>query len=228
MDKNEIKKYYEKLIINKINKEGLFGDPKDDLYFMSLPIDYSKRPLKCIELGYGTGRYVEYLAEKGVLVTAVDLIDKSLLINRVDGKKYRENITIIQRDIESFGLNDISFDIVIVRNVLHYLPRESVEQTILELIKHTNEYGVHYITLFTDIIRYDWNGNAIFFPGEAQYSLMDAMDYIYSVYVGWNISIKVEKYRELDESGLFNYFTADCIYIIAQKSNNALNLVDKE
>lgn len=219
MNKKEIKEYYEKLIANKKNKEGLFSNPNTDVFFMSLPIDYSKTSLKCIELGYGTGRYAEYLAERGIFVTAVDLVDKTLLQNRLAGKSYNGNIAIIQSDIESFSMAKINYDVVIARNVLHYLPRESVEKILLELVKHTKKQGVHYITLFTDIVRYDRNDNIIVFPEEAQYSTSYAVDVVKRIYSGWDVSINIEKYSELDESGLFNYFSADCIYIIAQKNN---------
>lgn len=219
MDKNGIKNYYEKMITNSKNTEGLFNNPNDDLFFLSLPIDYSRKPLKCVELGYGTGRYAEYLAERGVHVTAVDLVDKAFLLNRLEGKGYKDNIKVIQSDIESFQMEEMGYDIVIARNVLHYLPRKGVERTIFELIKHTNYQGVHYITLFTNIVRYDRGGNVMVFPEEARYSTSDAVNTIKMIYNGWNVSIKVEKYSELDESGLFDYFSADCIYISAQNTN---------
>ena len=70
------------------------------------------------DLGCGSGAFTRLLAERGFVVTGVDLSPKLIALAR---QRYPD-ITFEESDIESLHFKDGSFDAVMLSGVIHHLP----------------------------------------------------------------------------------------------------------
>jgi len=86
-----------------------------------------------LDLGSGDGRYAKIAREKGIKVTTLDLKPS-------DGEDH------IQTDLENW-LPMEQYDFILMRNVIQFLPREYVLNTLLPSVR---EHGkIVYIRTFT-------------------------------------------------------------------------------
>lgn len=217
MTNEEIKKYYETVILLKKEKEGLLNSPYDDEIFMSIPIDNFDK-MKCLDLGYGVGNYSVFLAQRGASVTAVDLIDSNILKNKITKLNLRGNINIFEKDISKYCIRE-RYDLIIAKNIFHYLQRDCIDDVIKNMILGSNVCGYHYFNCFTNITRFDRNGKKLYFENEARYSTQEFIDYIVKLYKNWQVKYIVSQYSEDDECGKFKYFISDVVNIIAYNDN---------
>jgi 2-polyprenyl-3-methyl-5-hydroxy-6-metoxy-1,4-benzoquinol methylase len=212
---SEIKEFYENSIEKRINaKEGLIRLVTPE--FKQILAEYSKGI--ALDLGYGYGNYTIALAKKGLEVVAIDYIERKFLKKRINDKKYQNKISILKKDIDYFSPKQ-SFDVIVAKDVLHFLSKYALLSIMKKLSSKTKINGTNYIVLFTDIQRQFLNGERIIIEGEANISKQELVKYVKEIYSGWNVRIISKKYEENTHSGLdrrFN-FKANKITIIARK-----------
>jgi SAM-dependent methyltransferase len=78
----------------------------------------ARRPLRCLDLGCGTGRFTAHLVRLGLDVHGLDLSPAAV-------RAARRNVpgaTFDRADIEATGLPDASWDVVVLSGVLHHFP----------------------------------------------------------------------------------------------------------
>lgn len=210
----DVKKYYEKVIVNSVIREGMFEDVALDSHFKSLPINCDEETV-AIDVGYGVGNYTIYLASKGVNVIAIDIIDKKILKKKIEMYDFKHNISIVEADARNV-IYDFPVDIVVAKNILHFFSREEICNIIKKWIKCTNYGGVHYIVIFTDIVRLNRNREIVKLKKEADFSINEFETFVSNLYVGWKCDFIVEQYSEKDESGEFDYFKATKVSVVAK------------
>lgn len=213
----ELKSYYDEVYLKQIdNEEGLFIDPDSDF------IDYvndnfkDQDNLDALDLGYGAGNYSLYLLNKGYNVTSVDFINSNIFNNKIP-LKLKDKCNIISQDLNNYEYKD-KYNIIICRDVLHYLLRDSVIKLLKINCNNTLINGINYLTIFTDIKRIDKNGNIKKIKGEADFKLAELLDLIRDIYKNWEQYITVIDYCEKDKYDKDrNYFTAKKLKIILKK-----------
>ena len=213
----ELKSYYDEVYLKQIdNEEGLFIDPDSDF------IDYvndnfkDQDNLDALDLGYGAGNYSLYLLNKGYNVASVDFINSNIFNNKIP-LKLKDKCNIISQDLNNYEYKD-KYNIIICRDVLHYLLRDSVIKLLKINCNNTLINGINYLTIFTDIKRIDKNGNIKKIKGEADFKLAELLDLIRDIYKNWEQYITVIDYCEKDKYDKDrNYFTAKKLKIILKK-----------
>lgn len=212
-------KYYEDIFELKLkNSEGLFFNL--DPTFLYGITKYKKKTMNyAVDLGYGAGLYTRYLAKNLFNVIAFDVIDRKLFFDNYPVEKDNEKITIIKNDIRCIESYDISTDIVVCKDVLHYLDKKSINSLMSYLENNTNNGGIHYFKVFTDINRVDSNNNNIYFESEAQFKSIDLINHILNLYgSNWEILVFANEYEEFNNKN-HKYFSATQVSWVAKKYN---------
>jgi cyclopropane fatty-acyl-phospholipid synthase-like methyltransferase len=214
-NKESIFSFYKSTIRDHLeNQENLFEEVSSDIRQIITKFSKSEY-LKALDLGYGYGAYSIFLAESGFKVVAVDSLPVSYLRKRLTNITL-QNIMIIRNDLNYFCPSE-SYDLVIAKDVLHFLSRNRVLYLIERIIKLTKKNGCHYFVIFTDIRRTTYTGELIEIENEANFTsdfLIEAIRYLYK---SWKLEIRIEPYRERDSSAHFDrfYFRANRVTIIA-------------
>lgn len=78
----------------------------------------ARRPLRCLDLGCGTGRFTAHLVGLGLEVHGLDLSPQAVEAAR----RIVPAATFDVRDIEATGQPDASWDVVVLSGVLHHFP----------------------------------------------------------------------------------------------------------
>jgi cyclopropane fatty-acyl-phospholipid synthase-like methyltransferase len=213
---SSVKSFYDHVLKNQIPiEENLTGCITPD--FQRILDTYeSENGLRAIDLGYGYGNYSIALAQKGFKVTAVDYVAPDYFKERLQSTAGKENITIIERDLNLFEPKG-EYDVVVCKDVFHFLRRSKVEELLNVLIEKTNKKGWHYIVIFTDIWRKSNDGNEIVIENEARFTSDYLVDLVNYFYRNWKVNLKIEEYREKDRSGKEDsfYFKANRVTIMA-------------
>ena len=104
---------------------------------------YADRQSKILEVGAGTGRYSVALAEEGMDVTAVELVESNLAVLREKSKGI-ENITSFQGDATDLSrFPDNCFDVTLIFGPMYHLyETDEVNCAIDEAIRVTKTNGV--------------------------------------------------------------------------------------
>ena len=149
---------------------------------------------KVLELGCGTGNYLEILSKEGFEVTGVDISEEML---KIAGKKC--NCKLIQSDLVDLKLNE-KFDICLVMfDVLGYITKnEDLEKVLTKINQHLNEGGL--------LIFQVWNGSAVLFhhpeegTREAEDDDLKVIRYKHPVLKAFEETVDVHfKYKVLDK-----------------------------
>lgn len=98
---------------------------------------------RAIDIGYGFGEDTIFLLENGFEVVALDinLCENSLL-------QEKNNVTIVQTDFLNWNSNS-QFDLIICKQVLHFLETTTILEAINKIQSFTAEKGVNYISAFS-------------------------------------------------------------------------------
>lgn len=98
---------------------------------------------RVLEIGAGTGRYSIALAQEGMNVTAVELVESNLAVLRENSRGI-ENLQSFQGDATDLSqFEDQSFDVALVLGPLYHLyETEDVRKAIDEAIRVTKKGGV--------------------------------------------------------------------------------------
>mgnify|MGYP001033143331 CR=1 FL=1 len=215
-DKASLKEYYEKTIKNmEENKENLFSDVS--LVFTN-EIESLVLKKKALDLGYGYGNYTLYLSSLGFNVDAIDIIDRKILINRANQCNLNEKMSIYQCKIENWKFEN-DYDVIVCKDVLHFLSKKNVKRIIEQCQKHTKPNGLNYIVIFSEINREDEFCNPIFIENEANFSTETFINLIENIYEGWAINFNISSYSEREKKNATkDYFSASRIEVIARKN----------
>lgn len=170
---------------------------------------------KAIDLGYGYGNYSIWLAQLGMSVTAVDYINPSILSNRIKNSFFSYEIEIIEEDLNYFVPKE-NYDLVVSRNVLHFIEKEKLFNLFRNLKNATNEGGVNYFTIFTDIVRLSNDKSQIYIENEAKLTFNYLINCIKNIYINWKVNFEIEDYREKSKNGEFYYFEAKKVTLIIE------------
>lgn len=216
MLQSSVKSFYEHALKNQIStEENLTGSVTQDFQNILNHIK-NGNGLRAIDLGYGYGNYSIVLAQKGFQVTAVDYVNQNYLKRRLQNIEFNGLITVIEEDLNKFTTKE-TFDVVVSKDVFHFLSKSKVEEFIHRLVKQTKEGGWHYLVIFTDIQRKSEDGHQIVLQNEVQLTTDDLIHLVHNAYRHWKVGVKVEAYREKDRSGKENsfYFQANRVTIVA-------------
>ena len=96
-----------------------------------------------LDFGAGWGENTRRIAQrlnKGGEVTALDVSRQWQDVAKKRLRKYR-NVTFVNEDVRSAGLNDGSFDVIVVSNVLHDIPKTERSAIVKELTKKLKQNG---------------------------------------------------------------------------------------
>ena len=104
---------------------------------------YAGKGSKVLEVGAGTGRYSVALAEEGMDVTAVELVESNLALLKENAKGL-DNLRSYQGDATDLSrFADDSFDVTLVFGPMYHLYEpEEVDRAILEAIRVTKPRGM--------------------------------------------------------------------------------------
>lgn len=216
--KNSVVEYYQKVIQNKYtNQEHLFDDVNEEFKAIISLLE-SEKDIYALDLGYGYGNYTIYMAERNINVIALDLIDKCILLNRIKDNSYNKKVQIFQKNITDYVF-DRKYNVIISKDVFHFLSMKQIESLMYEAKKNTVYGGWNYFVIFTDIKRNSTNNTKITIDGEANISKEEFINLAHKVYREWEIKINIEDYRELDKRKKVNeyYFIANKITLVSNK-----------
>lgn len=150
MKKSKYQEEYEK-------SEGCFwlNKPAKFVKYFQQKIKNSLENYNVLDLGAGEGKNAVYLASKGAKVIAVDISDIALsrFNKQPNFNLYKNNITIIQKDIRSLYFEKDEFDLIVAYGIFHALDNiHEIYQLFDESIKWLNTGGYYIIATFTDKI----------------------------------------------------------------------------
>lgn len=213
-----LKDYYNNLFrTKKENQEKLFSPPNKQFRKLvkQFKFNYDK---KALDLGYGAGNYSKYLLDNNFCVISVDMVDKTIFINKCNKEVKENRLRVVETDINDYRVAE-KIDFMISKDVLHYLKRESVKAILRNMTKHTNKNGYHYLVIFADINRKNPDGSKSIIENEANYSSEEVISLIEKYYKDWNVDIYMKPYKEKDKLSktIEYYFQANQITVIAQK-----------
>lgn len=193
---SDISNYYERAIIDGGN---------DDLSFYELPADVyeflrNKVGVGVIsfDIGYGAGHCSKWLHDCGCDVVSVDLIEPSLAFE----DHYLDSIrmSVHQASASDFRITRM-FDILVARNVLHFMSREVVGNLIEEWATQSKPSAHMYLTCFTNIERTDSEGNRQLLRGEANFEAEEFIDLIRCTLGSWRVSVEIVEHQQTNKNG---------------------------
>lgn len=135
---------------NAINYDNYYTNPSPIWGKSKIDIEL-KKFLKLLDgkdvldLGIGEGNNSIPLAELGYNVTGIDYSEKALEIC----KKSSSNIRLIHDDIRNFNIETNKYDLIMSRNVLHFLHKDDVLNIINNIKFGLKKSGLVYISLFS-------------------------------------------------------------------------------
>lgn len=207
MNNREIKEYYDKHYCEvSDNTEGLFNNITTEFEELIKNKKKSKNKL-ALDLGYGYGNYSIYMAERGYKVDAIDVVEANWFKTRLEEKRQIiKNIRIISQDIVQFRFKK-KYNIIVSKDVLHYLNREKLQCVLSKIAKSTDADASVYIVMFTDIIRRNQSGTLQKKVDEADLSYDEWVKLLYFYFNDWEISINKEEYKEREKYNInFEYY----------------------
>lgn len=211
-----VKRYYEKVISNKLsNPEGLFEPP--DYRFIEI-LGHNDSALNVgvfYDLGYGYGSYSMEAAKRGFKVISVDILNPTIFLERLRKHQLCSQIDVIESSLQDYEFK-YTFDFLVAVNVLHFIPEDRIIR-ILRNVKHfANPKAAVFIVIFTDIRRQDGD-TKVLLEDEAGLSLKRFQEICEKSFNGWKYSFEIRAYQEVSERTQQIYFTANQICFRAFK-----------
>ena len=135
-DKESIKKYESWFF----TPEGVYVDEKEKAAL--LQVMRFKRGEKVLEIGCGTGRYIEYFNELGLIATGIEPMDELIKIALQKSKIKKEQI--IKSPYERLPFEDESFDSVVSLIALQF--SIDIKMALKEMIRVAkNKVGIGFL-----------------------------------------------------------------------------------
>lgn len=153
---------------------------------------YAAEGARILEVGAGTGRYSIALAEEGMDVTAVELVESNLRILRENSKGMR-NLTAWQGDATDLSrFADGSFDVTLVFGPMYHLyEADEVNRAIDEAIRVTKPGGVilfAFISVFAIMYANYFYGNWAFGQKENFTDAYEVKHFKEQLFTGYDVA----------------------------------------
>lgn len=132
----------EKAFFETIQKERYLVHP----YILSLLKELDCQGKRVLEVGCGVGSDLVYLAERGALVTGIDLSPKSITLAKKHCRCFGMKAKLLCADAERLPFRDNSFDIVYSMGVLHHTPM--IQKAISEIYRVLNPGSEAIVMLY--------------------------------------------------------------------------------
>ena len=124
----------------------MWGSRPDSFIFDILKY---KQSGSVLDLGVGYGRNALFLAKKGFNVMGVDKSESEINKFKEFANKYKLKVNTVVSSIEKFKFKK-KYDIILSVATLHFLPRESIANTISKIKNSTKTDGFNAIIVFTE------------------------------------------------------------------------------
>lgn len=218
INKKSLKSFYDRVLSAGLaTQENLLGEVTEDFTRLLESVKHDHKSV-AYDLGYGFGKYSISAAKKGFHVIAVDFVSSKYFESRLKGQSYADKIQVINKDLAFFKPNT-ECSLVVAKDVLHYLSKDSVKELLVNLEALTLQGGGHYLVVFTDIERYSSEGKQLSIEDEARFESKEFVELIKEIYADWILDVKVDKYREKDRTGKTDYFISNRVSVIARKES---------
>lgn len=135
----EPEEFYSKGAKEFDSKYGLENMPQEYIDLMEKFLELVDGE-KVLDAGCGPGRDTEYFVENGLDAVGVDLAEG--MLEQTDGKKGEYH----RMDVRDLEFPDSSFDAAWCNTVIHFFPREEMEEVIEELSRVTREDGLVFVS----------------------------------------------------------------------------------
>jgi SAM-dependent methyltransferase len=141
---------------------------------------------RALDLGCGRGRDAVYLASLGYEVEAVDIDEECVKgINDLQNPKLKAFLG----DIADFNIQKNTYDLIIISNVLSFLPKEKVLLTLSRAADGLKAGGILYFSLFGNDHAWKINPKMVFFDKNEAQSIMN--------------DLKLSKIRIVEDQGFY-------------------------
>ena len=111
-------------------------------------LDKNRTYIKVLEIGMGTGVVSKYFIKTYNYKKFYGLDNSLDMLNKIDN----ENIEKIHASCNKLDFEDNFFDLIIIRNVFHYLNKEDKEKTIKEIKRTLKNEGIF---IFSQVVPFD-------------------------------------------------------------------------
>jgi len=132
-------------IQGQIERSALLFNKMTYRYILDLIDDGLIRKGKVLDLGCGPGTAATLLSSLGFDVEAVDILDQQIYSANDSG-----TVSFIKSDIRSFPIKKGSYDFIHARNVLHFLSKDEIRETIRRMYAGLKPKGVLYFNVSGD------------------------------------------------------------------------------
>ncbi len=202
LDRNELGAFYEGLIQN-------FGGSDPEFHCLPSSVtEFIARNAKSgatsFDVGSGAGHVSRWMFDRGCQVTSIDIVDPSIVFDTDMRESARANL--IRMPIEYYRFDE-AFDILVCKNVLHFLPSYVVTSLILDWAALGKAGARMYLTCFTDIRRIDSANREITHDNEANFSMDKFLHSSKMALSGWTVECELLDYSEVNAGGQ-KYFSA--------------------
>ena len=214
----ELSDFYLKALTEGTQTAERLCAPVSDRFarFLKAVNDDSRRT--ALELGYGMGTYTVALARTGFDVVAVDQVPAQILRSRLTGSPdWTSRIEVVEQRIENYSVAQ-QFDVVVAKDVLHYLRRDQVREVLTRCIQRAPGRAEHFLEVFTDISRTDRQGRRVLIEDEAAYTAGLFCATIEHIYTGWQVQTSLTRHAERNTDSPRNYFEANRITVYARRT----------
>ena len=108
------------------------------------------KAIRVLDLGAGAGRHTILLAEKGFLVTALDVSETALqVLNHRIQERGLSNVSIVKHLIQDLPFLDEYFDAVVSTNVIHHGRSKEIRGTLGEVRRVLKRGGLALIVVLS-------------------------------------------------------------------------------
>ena len=116
---------------------------QDDNKLFSKLINKRLKNKKVLEIGCGLGSHTQVLAEKGSILTSIDLAEKSVRTTQKRLKIKGLKANVIQADCENLPFKDNSFDYIWSWGVIHHTPNtQKAAEEIIRVLKPNGKLDI--------------------------------------------------------------------------------------
>lgn len=127
---------------------------------------------KALDLGCGPGKDTRYLISIGYEVDAVDI--KADAINNLNELK-ESKIKTFLADVVDFNIPKDTYDLVIISNVLTFLPKDKIVAVLKSAVEGLKVGGIIYFSLFGKKHAWADRERMVFFDRDEAYSIIDGL-----------------------------------------------------
>lgn len=178
-----------------------------------------------LDLGIGEGQNSIPLSNLGFEVTGVDVSKQALSICQ----SRCPNLHLVENDIRKFSIASSYYELILVRNVLHFLNKKDIADLVLSIQEGIASGGFVYICVFsTDDPSYltlknqskvqSLGHNEFFLPDRDIYRSFFEKEELLSYFSGWKTILLTESYF-LDVTPMGSHYHG-VIHYLGQKDAN--------